>query len=460
MICPSCKTLNFRDTKFCRECGQKLAVPSTPPALDATRLSLGNPEDVQVPALLHQAFTAFEAGQTTDARLACQSALALRPDSTAAHSLLGLIYEKEGKTAEAIHQFQIVLELNPNSHADREKLDRLLNRRDARSPAAWFRRVPVPLAAGGAAAAIVLVGGLWLTSLAMRPRTTPAPRVRPTNLRIAQGAPGAVAPAAGSMRLPPPPSLRAGASAWGAGGFPSQSVRPPGSAVGGIPPTVQMNGRMAAIAPSLFSSSAAPVRPRPIVPRQRYLPPAPVRIAGGSPLSALPRPAPPSSVPQLPDARPAAAPEVTSGPETPAGTAPTAATPVTPPVSPPAETPSDGANDAGGESYIRIRPLAGSDGNQAAAPSRPEPSRANAGPAPSSTSAPAGNGPSLAEARLHQQNGFSFWRQGDYASAYQEYEYAEQLYRLIAARGGADSAAALQGMRAAQQGMQASRGRR
>lgn len=457
MICPSCKTLNFRDTKFCRECGQKLAAPPSPPALDATQLSLGNPEDAQVQALLHQAFTAFEGGQTTDVRLACQAALALRPDSTAAHSLLGLIYEKEGKVAEAIHQFRIVLELNPNSHADREKLDRLLNRRDVRSPAAWLRRVPVPMAAGGAAAAVVLVGGLWLTSMALRPRPTAAPRVRLTNLRVARGAPGAVAPYAGSMRLPPPPSLRAGASAWGSA-FPSPLMRPPAFAVGGVSRTVRMNGRMAAMAPSLFSSGNAPAHPRLAAPRPRTVTPAPVRIVppGGSELSALPRPARQSSVPQLPDARPGTTtPEMTSGPEAPASSA---APPASPPVTPPAETPSDSAGDAG-DSYIRIRPLAGGDRSQAAIPTRPEASRANPGAPPSSAGGPSGNGPSLAEARLHQQNGFSFWRQGDYASAYQEFEYSEQLYRLIAARGGADSAAALQGMRAAQQGMQASRGR-
>jgi hypothetical protein len=102
----------------------------------------------------------------------------------------------------------------------------------------------------------------------------------------------------------------------------------------------------------------------------------------------------------------------------------------------------------------------GETGRDAQAP-RPEPTRPDvASPSSPASVAPAGNGPSLAEARLHQQNGFSFWRQGDYAAAYQEYEYAEQLYRLIAARRGPDSTAALQGMRAAQQGMQASRGQR
>jgi hypothetical protein len=465
MICPSCKTLNFRDTKFCRECGEKLAVPAPPPNLDATRLSLGNPEELQVQALLNQAFTEFDGGRTIDARLACQAALALRPDSTAAHSLLGLIYEKEGKTAEAIHQFRIVLELNPNSHADREKLERLLNQPSEKRPAIpWLPQVPVPLAAGGAAAVLVLGAGLWITSAVLRPGRPAAPRVRPTYLRMSRGAPGAVSPSAGSLRLPPPPlALRAGTSAWGA--FSARPMGVPGSPVGGVPTTVRMNARMSSLPPSLFSNGSVPPR-RPVSPpRPRYLAPAPVRLAPGmgSSLAATPRAAPSDSVPQLPDARPAApAPEMTYAPPQ----APAAA--ATPPVSPPADPPSGTGNDSGGDSYIRIRPLGSGDAGTArsdashaggAAPSTAAPPAG--APAGSGTDGerPAGSGPSLGEARLHQQNGFNFWRQGDYAAAYQEYEYAEQLYRLIAARRGPEAAAALQGMRAAQQGMQASRGR-
>lgn len=465
MICPSCKSLNFRDTKFCRECGEKLAVPA-PANLDATRLSLGNPEELQVQALLNQAFTEFDGGRTTDARLACQAALALRPDSTAAHSLLGLIYEKEGKTAEAIHQFRIVLELNPNSHADREKLERLLNQpSEKRSAVPWLPKVPVPLAAGGTAAVLVLGAGLWITSAALRPGPS-APRVRPTYLRMSRGAPGAVSPSAGSLRLPPPPlSLRAGTSAWGT--FPARPMGVPASPVGGVPTTVQMNARMSSLPPSLFSNGSVPPR-RPVSPpRPRYLAPAPVRLAPGmgSSLAGMPHAAPSGSVPQLPDARPATtAPEMTYAPPQ----APAAA--ATPPVSPPAEQPSGTGNDSSGDSYIRIRPLTGGDASTArsdashpgaAAPSTAAPpAGAPAGNgADGERSAPAGSGPSLGEARLHQQNGLNFWRQGDYAAAYQEYEYAEQLYRLIAARRGPEAGAALQGMRAAQQGMQASRAR-
>jgi hypothetical protein len=140
-------------------------------------------------------------------------------------------------------------------------------------------------------------------------------------------------------------------------------------------------------------------------------------------------------------------------PEAPAASA-------TPPISPPADTPA-GGEDSGGESFIRIRPLTGGDATRDASPPRPAVPQPNAAaPSAPASGAPGGNGPSLPEARLHQQNGFNYWRQADYAAAYQEYEYAEQLYRLIAARGGPDASAALQGMRAAQQGMQASRGHR
>ena len=74
---------------------------------------------------LDMAFWHTEAGNTDAAVRACQAALAIHPDSTTAHSLLGSLYEKKGDDAQAIQHFEQVLALNPDSEADRAKLEQL-----------------------------------------------------------------------------------------------------------------------------------------------------------------------------------------------------------------------------------------------------------------------------------------------------------------------------------------------
>jgi tetratricopeptide (TPR) repeat protein len=83
-------------------------------------------DDAKLQQLLDMAFLAYEAGNLGEAALACQGALAIRPESTAAHSLLGLVYEKQGQVPDAIQQYRIVLDLNPSSRADQAKLNALL----------------------------------------------------------------------------------------------------------------------------------------------------------------------------------------------------------------------------------------------------------------------------------------------------------------------------------------------
>src|SRR5947209_7725459 len=106
MICPGCNTLNFRDYKFCRECGRKLDAPSPAQVTQAMQAQgLPDGDDAQVQLRLDQAFQAFDVGELNEAARACQEALSLRPDSTAGHSLLGLIYERQGQLTDAILQY-------------------------------------------------------------------------------------------------------------------------------------------------------------------------------------------------------------------------------------------------------------------------------------------------------------------------------------------------------------------
>lgn len=74
---------------------------------------------------LDEAFRAFEAGDDGTARRLCREALSIDPESSTAHSLMGLLYEREGRLSEATGEFETVLEQNPRSRAERQTLRRL-----------------------------------------------------------------------------------------------------------------------------------------------------------------------------------------------------------------------------------------------------------------------------------------------------------------------------------------------
>lgn len=81
-------------------------------------------------ALLAQANLLRVRGQWPEAVEACRAALRLAPDSAAAQSLLGDIYENQGDLDDAALWYRLALDSSPDSTADRLKLDRLLVRRD------------------------------------------------------------------------------------------------------------------------------------------------------------------------------------------------------------------------------------------------------------------------------------------------------------------------------------------
>lgn len=81
--------------------------------------------------VLDDAFRAFEQGDDDRARRLCREALAIDPQSSTAHSLMGLIYEREGLAAEAADEYTRVIDRNPESHAERLTLERLRHRAGA-----------------------------------------------------------------------------------------------------------------------------------------------------------------------------------------------------------------------------------------------------------------------------------------------------------------------------------------
>jgi len=61
----------------------------------------------------------------------CMAALRLAPDNPSAQSLLGDIYENQGRYDDAIQWYRMALDAHPDSPADRLKLERLVHRQQA-----------------------------------------------------------------------------------------------------------------------------------------------------------------------------------------------------------------------------------------------------------------------------------------------------------------------------------------
>lgn len=117
-------------------------------------------------ALLAQANLLRVRGHWAEAVDACRAALRLAPDSAAAQSLLGDIYENQGDLVEAALWYRMALDSTPDSAADRMKLDRLLGHQEAASPAALLPRPAAPerIIRALALAAVLIV--LLITGLA------------------------------------------------------------------------------------------------------------------------------------------------------------------------------------------------------------------------------------------------------------------------------------------------------
>ena len=133
MVCPSCGTHNSKPYKFCPDCGQRLVPPAAATGPSLSDGSGAKPvarldEAAQAARLLDQAFQLYDDAQYDEALGCCQASLALDPGGSTAHSLLGMIYERLGKTAEAVQQYQLVLQMNPDSIADAIKLETLVSR--------------------------------------------------------------------------------------------------------------------------------------------------------------------------------------------------------------------------------------------------------------------------------------------------------------------------------------------
>lgn len=112
--CSECGFGNLASHKFCSNCGARLA------AAVRTEDAAGRRKAQD---LIEEAFREFERENLGEAILLGEAAVAVDPANASAFSLLGTIYEKRGQVAEAIRCFERVVELNPDSEADRERLE-------------------------------------------------------------------------------------------------------------------------------------------------------------------------------------------------------------------------------------------------------------------------------------------------------------------------------------------------
>lgn len=228
MFCTSCGTQNTADARFCKRCGHALDRSDTP-IITEEEFTRPDVEEERFKSLLLLAFQKNETNDLDAAITACEEALTLRPNSTDAHSLLSTLYEKKGDRERAITEREKVVQLNPGSIADREKLD-LLRDGEAVVPPRKIhmsRRQPggglfdspasVAFAAVAVTLMILLVGtgyALWHNSRQPPLSATPPGLPAPPPYAIT----GTQQPGGGTVFAPqnPPP-------------YPTQSPPPPGT---------------------------------------------------------------------------------------------------------------------------------------------------------------------------------------------------------------------------------------
>jgi hypothetical protein len=159
MSCHACGNSLPEQAVFCPECGvavegrgQRAEGRESGPSTLRPPLSAEMPSALRPPltaeTLLARANLLRMRGQWAEAVERCTEALQVDSHSAAAHSLLGDIYENQGRLDKAVHWYQLALEQNPDSIADRAKLARArelqaVRRRAGDSRLSWAYLVAV-----------------------------------------------------------------------------------------------------------------------------------------------------------------------------------------------------------------------------------------------------------------------------------------------------------------------------
>lgn len=123
---------------YCSQCGTKL----TSPGLMCDRCaSTTIPPPQPADSLLIRANLLRMRGRWDLAAEQCADVLRVDPTNPTAHSLLGDILQDQGRSEEARHWYQLALDLNPSSEADRAKLARADEMLEARQQRAEWEAI-------------------------------------------------------------------------------------------------------------------------------------------------------------------------------------------------------------------------------------------------------------------------------------------------------------------------------
>lgn len=142
MSCPRCGTALDPRTRTCPTCGPSgTRAPFPTPGPLRHPLSARDLEETEAGLALAQANLLRMRGRWDAAAEECAQVLRLDPGNPSAHSLLGDIYQDQGRVEEARHWYQLALELNPGSEADRLKLARTAETLEARQQRAEWEAV-------------------------------------------------------------------------------------------------------------------------------------------------------------------------------------------------------------------------------------------------------------------------------------------------------------------------------
>ena len=202
MRCPKCGKESPDQARFCRSCGERLAVATE----EAHRPQILTPEE-RSRRLLEDAFRLSEEGKLQSAVHACQQAISLNPTSTSAHSLLGTLYERVGDRNGAIREYEQVLTLSPGSTVERRRLNELMGVAAAPEHIAVSPRTARMAATGGfVVVALVLLGAIIFTAQQPQPATRDRGARRRARAVTQEAGPSVVA----ASEIPPPRLLGSG----------------------------------------------------------------------------------------------------------------------------------------------------------------------------------------------------------------------------------------------------------
>ena len=223
MKCPRCGTTNGKTNRFCRGCGLQLEDLALQEPERQVEVSSA-PDELALGEELFEVWQVYSRGELDAALAKVEKILQNTPGSASAHSILALIYErkadsrlKAGAEEEvhdllklAITQYERIIDLNPDSAADREKLAslrmRLAGPQSVRGAAAIqpaprafgaLKAVPAPVWAAFAAFLVVLMTAIILIPGGEKKRTAPARSAGATKLSQVS-TPGAASEGAGA----------------------------------------------------------------------------------------------------------------------------------------------------------------------------------------------------------------------------------------------------------------------